>query len=183
MSRRHRIAAAGALLALVLAAIVGAALLAGGEDPATPPPARGPEAAAATRYAAAWTVVCRDLRDGAATAARRLDRRSVLRWLGAAERTLARIDDARPPRAWATYHREAVAALAEARRRIAAARQRLRRDADADPAASLDLGGLRTPPAPEELRRRTPACGTPTVPDGTATSTTTPVPAPARTAP
>jgi hypothetical protein len=182
VSRRRRIAAAVASV-LVLVAIATVALVAGGGDPAAPPPDRGPEARAAARYAATWTGVCRDLRTGAAAAARRLDRRSVLRWLASAERTLARIDAARPPRAWSTYHREAVRALAEARRRIVAARERLRGDAAADPAAALDLGGLRTPPAPDELRRRTPACGTPTAPGGAATRPTTAVPAPARTAP
>jgi len=161
--RRRRIAVVAAVA--TVAAIVLAVALGGSRDDA-PPSSRD----AAVAYAAAWQRACVALRDAERRAHRELaapgaDAEDVVDgWLRAADAALAPLSGARPPAArppaaWSAYHREVVRALGPARRRIAAARGRLTRDGAAAALRDAQPGPLpRTPDAPADLRRRTPAC-------------------------
>ncbi|MEV4422433.1 hypothetical protein AB0L40_21025 [Patulibacter sp. NPDC049589] len=169
MSRR-RASLAGVAVA-ALAAVVVAVLLATGGGSGDDPRPVGPQAVA---YARAWDTTCGALRTDAARTARavrgrlaagtgtaarrRIGRSLVAPYLGRTERRLERIETAVPPAEWRAYHRAMLPRLRAARERTAAIRGRVRAG---DPAA---VGALRAAPAdpgpdaPEDLRRRTPAC-------------------------
>lgn len=169
MTRRRALRVGLAVAVLALAGLV-AALSSGDGDPDRP--ALG---AVAIAYAGTWDATCAALRsdaDRTTTAVRarlgrsdsrasrrRIGRTVVAAYLGRTERRLSRMAGARPPAEWAAYHRTAQVRLEQARARTATVRIRVRAGDLAALGSLAPATATAGPAAPEELRRRTPACG------------------------
>ncbi|CAB4925355.1 unannotated protein [freshwater metagenome] len=168
---RRRALLAGTLAAVLAVAVVLAVVLGGADGDDRPAPGTGP---AALAYARAWDATCRALdadargttallrarlgdRDPSASTRRTLTRRVVEPYLGRTGRRLLRLAATAPPPEWRAYHRDAAVSLRRAADRTAVARGRARAG-DASGLTAFDAGVATATPAPEALRRRTPAC-------------------------